>query len=149
MVIDLQAELLGDRLEALVVVAALAAGVADLTVVRDRVRRFVQQRRQDGSRTAGETFAADEDLGELGRCRSASGLPRNDRAAGLAAGRLSRRRSRRPRLARRDVERGSLPSSSQARRQHAAVLAVLTIRSLPSSGAEVRGFGMWSTIFSL
>jgi hypothetical protein len=64
-VIDLQAELLGDRLETLVVVAALAAGVADLTAVRDRVRRFVQQRRQDGSRTAGETFAADEDLGEL------------------------------------------------------------------------------------
>jgi hypothetical protein len=70
-VIDLQTELLGDRLEALVVVAALAAGVPDLMVLRDRVRRFVQQRRQNGSRTAGKAFPADEDLGE----RVGVGLP--------------------------------------------------------------------------
>ena len=64
MVLDLEAELLGDRLEPLVVVAALAAGVLDAAPVRERVRGLVQQRRQHRPGAAGEALAADEDLRE-------------------------------------------------------------------------------------
>ena len=60
-----QAELLGEGLEVLVVVAALAGGVLDAAGVGQGVGGLVQQGAQDLIRGAAQSFAADHDLGVL------------------------------------------------------------------------------------
>jgi hypothetical protein len=57
------------------VVAALAAGVADLAGIREAVGGLVQQGAEDVDRAALEAFAADQDLSPVGRGVRAGELP--------------------------------------------------------------------------
>jgi hypothetical protein len=59
---DVEAELPGELLVALVVVAAVAAGVSDPAGERERVRGFVKLGGEDVDGAAGEAFAGDQEL---------------------------------------------------------------------------------------
>ena len=62
--VDVQTELLGQRLEAPVVVPALAARVLDPAHVCERVGGLVQERGHHRACAAAETFAANKNLRE-------------------------------------------------------------------------------------